>query len=115
MSQLPIVTLSQKRHRKENQILMDFEFNRLLINAVKQIHGARWSATHRKWYVRNNPKNLKSIFNVFKGLARVNSMALSKKVSQTKQYETNVIRGLTAYKKYGLNGINGVSIINKKN
>jgi hypothetical protein len=42
-------------------------------------------------------------------------MALSKKVSQTKQYETNVIRGLTAYKKYGLNGINGVSIINKKN
>lgn len=87
MSQLPIVTLSQKRHRKENQILMDFEFNRLLIDAVKQIHGARWSATHRKWYVRNNPKNLKSIFNVFKGLARVNSMALSKKVSQTKQYE----------------------------
>ena len=87
MSQLPIVTLSQKRHRKENQILMDFEFNRLLIDAVKQIHGARWSATHKKWYVRNNPKNLKSIFNVFKGLARVNSMALSKKVSQTKQYE----------------------------
>ncbi len=87
MSQLPIVTLSRKRHRKENQILIDFDFNRLLIDAVKQIHGARWSATHKKWYVRNNPENLKSIFNVFKGLARVNSKALSNNVSEAKQYE----------------------------
>ena len=31
------------------------------------------------------------------------------------EYETNVIRGLTAYEKYGLIGINGVSVMNKKN
>lgn len=31
------------------------------------------------------------------------------------EYETKVIRGLTAYEKFGLIGINGVSIMNKKN
>ena len=87
MSQLPIVTLSQKRHRKENQILMDFDFNRTLIKAAKQIPGARWSATHKKWYVKDNPQNLKTIFNVFKELAIVNSKTLNKKVSEAKQYE----------------------------
>lgn len=41
--------------------------------------------------------------------------ALSKVIENPEEYETNVIRGLTAYKKYGLIGINGVSIIIEKN
>ena len=41
--------------------------------------------------------------------------ALSKVLENPEEYETNVVRGLSAYKKYGLIGIIGVSIINKKN
>mgnify|MGYP006130835291 FL=1 len=41
--------------------------------------------------------------------------ALAEVLENPDNYETEVIRGLTAYEKYGLIGINGVSIMNKKN
>ncbi|AGC78068.1 hypothetical protein LX97_03155 [Nonlabens dokdonensis] len=41
--------------------------------------------------------------------------ALAEVLKNPDNYERTIIRGLTAYEKYGLIGINGVSIINKKN
>lgn len=41
--------------------------------------------------------------------------AFSKVLENIDEYETSVIRGLTAYEKFGLIGINGVSIIKRKN
>lgn len=40
--------------------------------------------------------------------------AFAKVLENPDEYETTVIRGLTAYEKFGLIGINGVSIMNKK-
>ena len=40
--------------------------------------------------------------------------ALEEVLKNPDNYETKVIRGLSAYEKYGLIGINGVSIMNKK-
>ena len=40
---------------------------------------------------------------------------LAKVLRNPDNYERRIIRGLTAYEKYGIIGINGVSIMNKKN
>ena len=37
MSKLPLITLSKKFHRNEHQILIEFDYNLILINIVKQI------------------------------------------------------------------------------
>jgi len=39
--------------------------------------------------------------------------ALAEVLKNPNEYKTNVIRGLSAYQKFGLIGINGISIITK--
>ncbi|MEZ4796778.1 MAG: site-specific integrase [Flavobacteriaceae bacterium] len=73
MSQLPIIMLSKGIHRREDQIFIRFKHDWTLINVVKHISNAKWSATHKSWYVKNNRENLKRIFSTFKGRAYVDS------------------------------------------
>ncbi|TJY31723.1 tyrosine-type recombinase/integrase [Pontimicrobium aquaticum] len=79
MSNLPIITLSKAYHRKENQILIGFKHDWVLIDVVKHIPQAKWSATLKSWYVKNTPNNLKQIHDVFKGHAQINRSKLFKK------------------------------------
>jgi len=79
MSNLPIITLSKAFHRKENQILIGFKHDWTLINVVKHIPNAKWSATLKSWYVKNNPENLDLIYSVFQDRAYVNNSKLFNK------------------------------------
>ena len=76
MSHLPIVTLTRGRHRNDNQILIGFKHDRALIDVVKHLPNAKWSTTLKRWYIKNNPENLKLIFSVFKGHATLDVGAL---------------------------------------
>jgi len=60
-------------HRGKNQIKIEFEYNPELIHIVKQIEGRAWSKTHKCWYVENKLSSLRSIFQVFKGKAAIDS------------------------------------------
>ena len=93
MSKLPLITLSKKFHRNENQILIEFDYNLTLINIVKQISYTRWSSSLKSWYIRNNPNNLNSIFSAFKEHAYINSQNLYKKaIKKLQQPEIQFIR-----------------------
>lgn len=81
MSNLPIVTLSKKLHRKENQILIGFKHDWVLIDVVKHLPAAKWSASLKSWYIKNNPENLKLLYAVFKDHATVDSSQIFSKPS----------------------------------
>lgn len=103
MSKLPLITLSKKFHRNEHQILIEFDYNLILINIVKQISYTRWSSSLKSWYIRNNPNNLKSIFSAFKGHTFINSQNLYKKAIKKSRLYTKRIRVLSEENKTVLN------------
>jgi integrase/recombinase XerD len=104
MSSLPIVTLKRAVHRKENQILIGFKHDWALIDVVKHLPLATWSATLKSWYVKNNPENLKQIYNVFKGHAYVeDSQLFDKKTVKNEQIHNKQPRVLTAENRTLLN------------
>lgn len=76
MSNLPIVTLSRAEHRNENQVLIGFKHDWALIDVVKHLPNAKWSATLKSWYVKNTAENLRSIYSVFKGHAIIDGQSL---------------------------------------
>ncbi len=86
MSNLPIVTLSKKRHRNDNQILIGFKYDSALIEVVRLLPNATWSATLKSWYIKNNPENLKSIYAVFKTHAYVDSSQLFDKAAEKAEF-----------------------------
>jgi|GEM_PF-2270233 len=53
-------------------------YDTLLIAAAKKA-GAKWSATHKRWYLSNTPEALRDIFAAFKGVAWVDMEGLRKK------------------------------------
>lgn len=95
MQALPLVTLKRQYHRKAHQITINFRYNATLIQLLRQKTEAKWSKTHSAWYVQNNPKNLKTIFGVFKGFATVDANEVFDKKLPTKKFPKKRIRHLS--------------------
>jgi integrase len=104
MSNLPIITLSKKWHRNANQILIGFKHDWALIDVVKHLPDAKWSATNKSWYIKNTPSYLKLIYSVFKGHAQIDNSALfDKKPVQSMSFPTQRKRNLTETQRSLLN------------
>ncbi|WP_370479837.1 site-specific tyrosine recombinase/integron integrase [Tamlana flava] len=104
MTNFPIVVLRPKFHKNANQILIQFDYNDVLIKQVRTISGATWSQNLKSWYVKNNPSNLKLIFFVFKNHAHVNSKPLFEKpAEQPKTFPVKRVRQLSTENKNLLN------------
>lgn len=104
MTNLPIISLSKARHRNQNQILIGFKHDWALIDVVKHLPEAKWSATLKSWYVKNTPKNLKQIYAVFKGHAQINSTALFEKpTTKPQRFPAKQKRNLTEEQRLLLN------------
>lgn len=78
MAKLPEITLAKKNHRNDNQILLQFDYNKELIALTWSIPNARWSQTLNSWYIKNTADNLKLIFFTFKDKAYINKRAFFK-------------------------------------
>ncbi|MCB4809641.1 site-specific integrase [Tamlana sp. 62-3] len=94
MQALPLVTLKRQYHRKAHQIIINFKFDKTLIQLLRQKTEAKWSKTHRAWYLQNNPENLKTIFTIFKGFASVNADDIFNKKLPEKKFPKKRIRQL---------------------
>lgn len=71
------VRLEHLVHDAKRCIGIACPYDTKLIAAAKQA-GARWSATHKRWYTPNTPEDLKNIFTAFKGVAWVDINGLRK-------------------------------------
>lgn len=76
MQNQPTITLNQGVHRDKQQLFIQFSYDNVLIDAVRTLGNAKWSATHKCWYVENNPENLKRLFSAFKGKAFLDTRGL---------------------------------------
>jgi integrase/recombinase XerD len=90
------------KHRKQNVILIRFDYNTQIIERVKKLDGARWSQTHRAWYVPDvseyrqrfgleiNPNSKDAL----KGIHDQNQIALEQYIStlQLKAYSQSTIK-----------------------
>ena len=81
---LPVITLKKLHHRGKDRIGLYFDYDKDLIAHTKKLEGAKWSATNRCWYVDNNPGNLRNIFSIYKGMARIDKTDFFQKSSDVK-------------------------------
>lgn len=95
MNKLPTVFLEQKVHRKQKQLLIRFNYHKVLINHVKLLKGWRWSTRLKSWYVPYSEEALRNVVALFQELTQVDSSKLPAK----KIFERN----LTESQKHFLN------------
>ncbi len=72
------VVLDHLVHDAKRCIALNCPYDEELIAAAKKA-GAKWSASHKRWYVPNAPEHLQAIFAAYKGLAWVDMNGLRKK------------------------------------
>ena len=98
---LPVIRLQPKVHRNTQCLFLYFDYNVTFIALVKSELFAKWSQTEKAWYIQNNRKNLKLIFKIFQGKAKINTSALhfksKKKPTDVKKasIKTSVKKNLT--------------------
>ena len=51
--QHPTIFLEEKIHRKNNQLLIKFEYDETLISLIRTVNGASWSKSLKAWYLIN--------------------------------------------------------------
>jgi len=78
--QYPTIYLEQKTHKKESQLLLKFSFDNTLIGLIKSIRGTHWSKTMNAWYLKNSEENLSLILELFKGVTKVDTSKVIKKI-----------------------------------
>ena len=82
---LPLVTLENKFHRGQHQILIRFDYNKTLINVVKSISGTCWSQRLKSWYIPNTLHHLETIKSKLSNHSSINDSALSQDIFRTKK------------------------------
>ncbi|MCF8362094.1 MAG: tyrosine-type recombinase/integrase [Prolixibacteraceae bacterium] len=71
MPQKPSIKLIPSEHRNQPVILLKYDYNLSIINAVKKSGNAYWSATKKCWYIAEKNFNLQEFFKQLSAFAYV--------------------------------------------
>ena len=84
---MPPTTINIKpfEHRHQKCIGLYFDFNQDIINKVKTIEGAKWSATRKCWYIPEEAFNLNKVFKTLKPFAYLDYSDLKDKTTTSQQ------------------------------
>jgi site-specific recombinase XerD len=74
------IILEQKTHRKNNQLLIKFDYDETLISLVRSVNGTSWSKSLKAWYLIYTAENLAIILKLFEGITKIDLSGISKKV-----------------------------------
>jgi integrase/recombinase XerD len=85
------VKVSNLFHRGKDCLALQFEFNRPLIELIKKIPGARFSYTHKAWYIEKRPTLLNEIFETLKDYALVDISALGNPTKENVKTSTTPV------------------------
>ena len=78
--QHPIIFLEEKIHRKNNQLLIKFDYDETLISLIRSIQGTSWSKSLKAWYILNTKDNLNIILKLFEKITTVDFSKTGKSV-----------------------------------
>ena len=76
--QHPAIFLEEKIHRKNNQLLIKFEYDETLISLIRSIQGTSWSKSLKAWYILNTKDNLNIILKLFEKITTVDFSKIGK-------------------------------------
>ena len=76
--QHPIIFLEEKIHRKNNQLLIKFDYDETLISLIRSIQGTSWSKSLKAWYILNTKDNLNIILKLFEKITTVDFSKIGK-------------------------------------
>ncbi|MEK7226377.1 MAG: phage integrase N-terminal SAM-like domain-containing protein, partial [Bacteroidota bacterium] len=79
------VILKPLQHRERECIGIYFEHNAVLNGAIRKTAGARWTRTHKCWYVPLSKENYNKLFVALKGKAEIEQSALHKYLADKKR------------------------------
>ncbi len=65
------ILLKKVVHRNEVQLVLLFEYNQLIINAIRKINGFTWSKTLRGWYISFSPEHVVLVKDQLSELAKI--------------------------------------------
>ena len=78
--QHPTIFLEEKIHRKNNQLLIKFDYDETLISLIRSIQGTSWSKSLKAWYILNTKDNLNIILKLFEKITTVDFSKTGKSV-----------------------------------
>lgn len=79
------VILKPLFHRGQECIGVYFEHNAVLNGAIRKVAGAKWTRTHKCWYVTLSKENYNKLFFALKGKAEIEQSALHKYLADKKK------------------------------
>jgi len=77
MKRQPLIRLIPDIHHKGEVIRIEFAYNRVLIEKVKQVPGARWSVSKKCWYLSAKNFRLRDFYSMLKEDAYIDYSALT--------------------------------------
>lgn len=86
MTSLPHIQLKPGQHKEQEVIWYFFDYNTVLIEAIKQLPDIKWSATKKCWYQNREQFNLNNSFEHLKHKAYIDYSALRSKPVQKQSY-----------------------------
>ena len=81
------ITLFIKEHNGEERLFADFPYNRDLINIIKEVPGARWSRSKKKWHFNLNPQIVELLKQKFEAKAALDATLLKTQWADKTQKE----------------------------
>ena len=84
---IPTVTLSVLEHEGEKRLFADFSYDRNLIAIVKEVPGARWSQTKRKWHFNLSQQVVESLKQKFAETAVIDASLLKTQWKELEKIE----------------------------
>ncbi|NPA38110.1 MAG: tyrosine-type recombinase/integrase [Chlorobi bacterium] len=79
MHSKPVVILSYDNFHGNDVVIMRFDFNEKIKNAVKSIEGTKWDVKEKLWYIPKNLFNLNIVFSTLNPVAYIDYSGLHHK------------------------------------
>ncbi len=80
----PKISLNYDMHKGARIVALHFGYNRVVIDKIKKISGARWSQSKKYWYIKEKEFILSQVFNMLKDIAYID-------YSQIKSFKKNPV------------------------
>ena len=100
---LPVITLKHLEHRGGEHIALCFDYDQALILHIKKIEGAKWSASHKCWYVNSHTGIVDELFKHFKNVAELDNRtkyAFGIEGIKAQQLETRLNEEVRVFKRF---------------
>jgi integrase/recombinase XerD len=81
------ISLQPLLHRGQENIAVCYEHDQAINNQVRKLKGARWSQTHRCWYVPLGEDSYRSVMDALQTVAEIDNCLLKQYLEKRKQAE----------------------------